>query len=119
MSQASQQASSFLPLSPQDFHVLLVLKDEPRHGYGIVRTAEEQFSENLGLDIGTLYRILARLLERGLIQEVKPKSLPPTDGRKRRFYQATKLGVLVARAEAERLLALLHTPQAADLLGSK
>jgi DNA-binding PadR family transcriptional regulator len=97
----------------------LVVKDEPRHGYGILRAAEEQFSGNLGLDIGTLYRIVARLSERGLIHEVKPENRPPNDGRKRRFYQATKLGVRVARAEAERLQALLSSRQATDLLESK
>jgi DNA-binding PadR family transcriptional regulator len=116
MSRVPKEVDQFLPLSPQDFHVLLVLKDEPSHGYGIVRAAEEQFSGNLGLDIGTLYRIVARLLERGLIREVSPKSQQPIDGRKRRFYQATKLGVRVARAEAARLQALLRSPQAADLL---
>ena len=119
MGQTSDRVDRFLPLSPQDFHVLLVLKDEPRHGYGIMRSAEEQFSKNLGLDIGTLYRIVARMLERGLIREVKPKGQSHNDGRKRRFYQATRLGVQVARAEAERMRALLRTPQAVDLLGSK
>jgi len=119
MGRTSDSVTHFLPLSPQDFHVLLVLKDGPRHGYGIVRAAEEQFSANLGLDIGTLYRIVARLLERGLIHEVKPKNRSQADGRKRRFYQATKLGVSVARAEAERLHALLRTPQVADLLESE
>ena len=116
MGHPSDKINRFLPLSPQDFHLLLVLKDEPKHGYGIVRAAEEQFSKNLGLDIGTLYRIVARMLENGLIREVKLKNKPPVDGRRRRFYQATKLGVQVARAEAARLQALLRTPQAADLL---
>ena len=117
MPSRSEKISAFLPLSPQDLHVLLVLKDRPLHGYGIVRTAEEQFSENLGLDIGTLYRIVARLLEKGLIREVRGASRNPTDGRKRRFYQATDLGMQVARSEVERLQALLRSPQAADLLG--
>jgi hypothetical protein len=59
------------------------------------------------------------MLERGLIREVDMSSQPPIDGRKRRFYQATRLGVRVARAEAERMRALLLTPQAVDLLESK
>jgi len=116
MGPAKDRIGQFLPLSPQDFHVLLVLKEEPLHGYGIVRAAEEQFSEHLGLDIGTLYRIVARLLEKGLIREVVPKTSVQKDGRKRRFYQITKLGVQVARAEAARLRSLLATPAAADLL---
>lgn len=119
MGRITSKISSFLPLSPQDFHVLLVLKDEPLHGYGIVRAAEEQFSENMGMDIGTLYRIVARLLDQGLIREVDAKSRRPTDGRKRRFYKTTELGVQVARAEAARLQAILTSPLAADLLESK
>ena len=119
MGRTSDKTTRFLPLSPQDFHVLLVLKDEPRHGYGIVRAAEEQFTGNLGLDIGTLYRIVARLLEHGLVRELDPKDLPQIDGRKRRFYQATKLGVQVARAEAIRLRVLLSTRPAAELLESE
>ncbi len=116
MRHRAQVIADFLPLSPQDLHVLLVLKDKPRHGYGIVRAAEELSSENPGMDIGTLYRIVARMLERGLIREVDRPDNLPVDGRKRRFYQATELGLQVARAEAARLQALLGTPQVADLL---
>jgi len=116
MRQRSDRITDFLPLSPQDLHVLLVLKDEPRHGYGIVRAAEELSFKNPGLDIGSLYRIVARMLERGLIREVDRPSNLPADGRKRRFYQATNLGLQVARAEAARLQTLLRSPQAADLL---
>ena len=119
MRQRSDKITDFLPLSPQDLHVLLVLKDEPRHGYGIVRAAEELSSENPGLDIGTLYRIVARMMERGLIQEVDRPNRIPVDGRNRRFYQATNLGVRVARAEADRLVALLRSPQATELLEGK
>jgi DNA-binding PadR family transcriptional regulator len=116
MGRTTDNTDCFLPLSPQDFHILLVLKDDPLHGYGIVRAAEEQFTGNLGLDVGTLYRIVARLLDRGLIREVDVKNRRPPDRRKRRYYQATKLGVQVARAEAARLQALLRSPTAVDLL---
>ena len=119
MRQRSEKITEFLPLSPQDLHVLLVLKDDPRHGYGIVRAAEELSFESPGMDIGSLYRIVARMLEWGLIKEVDRPSDLPVDGRKRRFYQATDLGVEVARAEAARLQALLCSPQAADLLEGK
>jgi len=101
---------------PQDLHVLLVLKDEPRHGYGIVRAAEEQFSDHTGMDIGSLYRIVARMMDNGLIREVNCAKRPPTDGRKRRFYQTTDLGLQVARAEATRLRTLLGSQQAIELL---
>jgi hypothetical protein len=29
--------TSLLPLSPHDFHVLLVLSDAPRHAYGLAQ----------------------------------------------------------------------------------
>jgi len=116
MRQGSNGIDAFLPLSALDFQVLLVLKDEPRHGYGIVQAAEDLSPEEPGLDIGSLYRIVARLLDQGLIREVKRPTQQPVDGRKRRFYRATALGLQVARAEATRLQALLCSPQVSDLL---
>jgi len=106
----------FLPLSSQDLQVLLVLKDEPLHGYGIARATEMQFPQEPTIEIGSLYRIIARMLDRGLIREVKRTRLRPIDSRKRRFYQITELGLQVAQAEAARLRALLRSPQAIDLL---
>ncbi len=104
------------PLSRTDLQVLLVLRSEPRHGYGIVRAADEQFPEEPPLEIGSLYRILSRMLDQGLIREVKRTDKRPIDGRTRRFYQATALGIRAARAEAARLQALLASPQTVELL---
>lgn len=104
------------PLSRSDLQVLLVLKSEPHHGYGIVRAADEQFPQEPPLEIGSLYRILSRLLDQGLIREVKRTDKRPIDGRTRRFYQATALGIQTARAEAARLQALLASPQTIELL---
>ncbi len=106
----------FLPLSTQEFKVLLVLKDQPHHGYGIVKASEEQFPDEPGIETGSLYRIVARLLDRGLLREVKRTDRRPIDSRARRYYQATELGLAVAQAEAERLSSLLKSPQALDLL---
>jgi len=106
----------FLPLSPQDFQVLLVLRNEPRHGYGIVQAAAEQFPTEPALEIGSLYRIVSRMLNQGLIREVSRPRQQPIDGRKRRFYKVTELGLSVARAEAVRLQTLLHSAQATELL---
>jgi PadR family transcriptional regulator PadR len=104
------------PLSRTDLQVLLVLKSEPHHGYGIVSAADEQFPQEAPLEIGSLYRILSRLLDQGLIREVKRTDKRPIDGRTRRFYQATALGIQAARAEAARLQALLASPQTVELL---
>lgn len=116
MSDRRSEPHQFLPLSPQDFQVLLVLKNEPRHGYGIVQSAGEQFPAEPALEIGSLYRIVSRMLDQGLIREVGRPHQQPIDGRKRRFYKVTELGLAVARAEAARLRTLLHSPQAVELL---
>jgi DNA-binding PadR family transcriptional regulator len=59
------------------------------------------------VDVGSLYRIISRMLEGGLIEEVGRPADVEESGRKRRFYAVTKLGVAVVRAEAERLRSML------------
>ena len=49
-----------LPLSPQDFQVLMVVFDQPLHGYGIVKSSADQSGKAV-LDLGSLYRIISRL----------------------------------------------------------
>jgi len=103
----------YLPLSPRDFQVLLIVFDRPMHGYGIVKVSEEELDRTV-LDLGSLYRIIGRLIEKGLIDEVTENQ---DDGRKRRrYYQATELGRRVTRAEAARLRALLQSERASPIL---
>jgi PadR family transcriptional regulator len=109
----TREAESYLPLSPQDFEVLVLLVEGPLHGYGIVQAAEAGGGVT-ALELGSLYRIIGRMLEDGLIEEVDPPEAP-ADGRRRRFYGATVLGHAVARAEARRLRALLSTPRVSRL----
>ncbi len=115
MSHKPNNINDFLPMSPLDFQVLLLLWTEPRHGYGIVQAGEQLFPSEPPLEIGSLYRIVSRMLESGLIKEVDRPANTPADARRRRFYRATKLGMTVARAEASRMHALLDSPQAAEL----
>ncbi len=101
--------TGFLPLSPQDFQVLMVLFDQPLHGYGIVKAASEGSTQPV-LDLGSLYRIISRLIKQGLVQAVPVEQ--PNSKRQRRYYRATGLGRSVARAEAVRLRELLESEQA-------
>lgn len=105
--------TDFLPLSPQDFQVLLVLSDRPMHGYGIVKTSTDA-SGKPGLELGSLYRIINRLMDQGLIEDAPMAQ--PDSRRKRRYYRATESGRRVARAEALRLRTLLASEHAALLL---
>ena len=106
----------FLPLPTLDFQVLSVLATRELHGYAIVHAAAEALPGQPRLDIGSLYRIVSRMLDDRLIREVKPPRGSPSDNRTRRYYTATDLGRAVARAEAQRLHALLASPVTLRLL---
>jgi len=59
------------------------------------------------LDLGTLYRIIGRMIEKGLLEDVTAHQDDPK--KQRRYYVATELGRRVARAEAARLRELLES----------
>ncbi len=105
-----------LPLSPTDFHVLLVLVKGPAHGYGIMKEVEAASNGRVRIELGSLYRLIARLLTTGMIEEASASEPTPHAGKKRRAYEITELGLAVARAEAERLRDTVALAQAEKLL---
>jgi DNA-binding PadR family transcriptional regulator len=86
-----------LPLTPAMFHVLVALADAPAHGYAIMKDVEQITSGAVRLSTGTLYGIIKRLLNEGLIKERVSKN------DRRRLYELTPFGRDVALAEAARL----------------
>lgn len=108
----------FLPLPPLDFQVLTLLSAQALHGYGIVQTSTTEFPGQPQLDVGSLYRIISRMLADRLIREVDAPDDAPVDRRVRRYYTVTDFGRAVARAEAARLRALLASPATLTLLES-
>jgi len=112
-------ALRFLPLAPLDYQVLALLASRRLHGYGLIQESAEQFPGQPPLDVGTLYRIISRMLDQRLIREVKAPDDAPDDRRVRRYYHATDLGRDVARAEAARLRALLASQASVELLGAR
>ncbi|MBZ5621809.1 MAG: PadR family transcriptional regulator [Acidobacteriia bacterium] len=97
------------PLKAADFHILLVLLERPRHGYEIMKEVERDSIGAVKLEVGTLYRLLSRLLEGGLIEEAEG------DGR-RRNYALTGLGRRALKSEAERLAGVMDLLRARKLL---
>ena len=65
---------------------------------------------------GTLYGTLKRMLAAGLVEECGERSDPRMDDQRRRHYRLTRLGRRAARAEAERLEALVQAARAKSLL---
>jgi PadR family transcriptional regulator len=77
-------------LSPQTIAVLIALAREPevwRHGYDLV--------QELGLQAGTLYPILMRLCDRGLLEAVWEDD-PPLGRPRRHLYRILAEGQRVA-----------------------
>lgn len=106
----------FLPLRPVEFHVLLSLAAGERHGYAIIREIETR-GETPAPDVGTLYRALARMCDRGLIAGSLRRPAADADDERRNYYRITDLGLRVARAEARRLADLTSAARRGGLLG--
>jgi DNA-binding PadR family transcriptional regulator len=113
MTNDREQVEQLLPLPPATFHILLALLDEERHGYAIIQDVEARTQGELRLSAGTLYRSIARMVEQGLITEVRRRTA--ADDPRRRYYRLTPFGLDVARAEMRRLSQLVRLARARGL----
>ncbi len=104
------------PLSPQVFHILVALADRDQHGYGIMQDVVERTGGKLRLSAGTLYGSIKRLLEQGLIVELRESQRPTEDDERRRYYRLTQLGRKAAMAEAARMAELIEQARANGLV---
>ena len=100
-------ARRFLPLTAQQFQILLALTDEPRHGYGIILDIQARTGGAVRLGTGTLYTAIAGLLDDELVAETRAPAAAGIDER-RRYYRVTALGRRVLEAETGRLNALVR-----------
>ena len=114
MADAEDDPAAYLPLSPAVFHVMVALGDGDRHGYAIIKDVAERTSGAQQLGAGTLYAILKRLLDDGVIAEVQGGG-SGTDDQRRRYYRLTPFGRRVAKAEVERLERAVASARASRL----
>jgi DNA-binding PadR family transcriptional regulator len=105
-----------LPLTPSVFHILVVLSEGERHGYGIMRQVAEDTAGSLQLGPGTLYGCLQRMLAAGLVAESDWRPDPKLDDERRRYYRISEFGDRVVRAEAKRLATAVTAARARRLL---
>ena len=96
----AKDVDACLPLTPPVFHVLIALADGQKHGYAVLKEVEERTGGKVQLSTGTLYAIIKRLLNDGLIEEIDER--PDGDDERRRYYSLTDFGKQVAMAEARR-----------------
>src|SRR6185369_11862900 len=107
---------SFLPLPTAVFHILVALADRDRHGYSIMQDVSARTDGKVRLSAGTLYSAIRRMLEQGLIEELRDSPDPASDDERRRYYRLTRLGRNVAAAEARRVHELLSQARATGLI---
>ena len=107
---------SYLPLTPAVFHVLLSLADGEKHGYVISKEIARRTNNEVKLSTGTLYGIIKRLLNDGLINERRERPSAANDDERRRYYRLTAKGREVAAAEAERLEKVVALARSRHLL---
>ena len=81
-----------MPLRPVEFHILLALASEERHGYAILQEVAALTEGGLELEPGTLYRALHRMLKDGWVAESTRRPAADLDDERRRYYRLTAAG---------------------------
>src|SRR6478752_5090812 len=94
------EVDAFLPLPTTVFHILVALADRDRHGYSIMQDVAARTNGKVRLSAGTLYSAVRRMLEQGLIEELRESPDPSSEDERRRYYRLTQLGRDAALAEA-------------------
>lgn len=91
-------------LSGIEYHVLLATANTALHGYAIRDAVEDDSGGAIAPRAGSLYRVIARLVSAGLLEETDPpESEGPHPGRPRRYYALTPEGRRTLADEARRL----------------
>lgn len=89
------------PLPSTAFLILVSLADADAHGYQLRKDLLDRSNGSIDLDPGSLYRLIFRLHEDGLIED------RGGDDSRRRSYRITALGKRVLKSETERMASLV------------
>ena len=109
-------ADGYLPLTAPMFDVLLALADGDKHGYAIIKEVRSRTDGRVRLSAGTLYGLLKRFIDEGLIAECEERPDPALDDERRRYYRLTANGRAVAVAETRRMEAAVRQAQSKQLI---
>jgi DNA-binding PadR family transcriptional regulator len=107
---------SLLPLTPGMFQVLIALADGEKHGYAILKEVARRTGGEVTLSAATLYTIVRRFVQEGVIAESAERPDPSLDDERRRYYRLTPFGRDVAKAEAARMETALGMARAKKLI---
>lgn len=91
-------------LNTLEYYVLLALAHEALYGYALKQAVAAESDGAVTPRAGSLYRVLARMMTRGLVHEVEGGAGDePHPGLERKYYALTPDGRDTLRAEASRL----------------
>ena len=110
---------SLLPLPTAVFHILVALADRDRHGYSIMQDVAVRTEGKVRLSAGTLYSSIHRMLEQGLVEELRESPDSECQDERRRYYRLTQWGRRAATAEARRLTDMLSQARETGLIPKK
>jgi PadR family transcriptional regulator, regulatory protein PadR len=92
-----------MALHEPTFLILTSLAEGRKHGYALIKDADDLSGGLVTLKVGTLYAALDRLARDGLIQAAGEEV---AEGRLRRYYELTGEGAAQLTAEVERMRSL-------------
>jgi len=98
------------------FQVLIALADGEKHGYAILKEVARRTNGDITLSAATLYTIVRRFVQEGVIAESAERPDPSLDDERRRYYRLTPFGREVAKAEAARMETALGMARAKKLI---
>ena len=115
----SNDPTDLIPLKHATYQVLLALADDQLHGYAIMGALTSITGGRETILPGTLYAALARMVDEGLVEKIPAPATEASGGPRRRYYRRTPFGCDVARAESERLRALLDVAQSQNIVAER
>ena len=117
MRRLTRDPNELLPLKHAAYQILLALGDgDSLHGYAVMQAIGEMTAGRESILPGTLYAALARMVDEGLVEESEPRADASSGGPACRYYKRTAFGRAVARAESERLRALLDVARSQRII---
>jgi DNA-binding PadR family transcriptional regulator len=103
MGKRSFDPEPYLPLTPAMLQVLVALADGEKHGYAIIKEVHRRTDGKVRLSAGTLYALIKRFVQDGLIIECDERPDPALDDERRRYYRLSDTGRAVALAEEKKI----------------
>lgn len=105
----------FLPLKPRTHLILLLLAEEPTWGVRLLERLDAVSQGRIRLNAGSLYRLIASLVDDGLVEPEGQEANPAGVGAPRKLYAVTPLGRRVLALETERQRELVEMARTLDL----